>query len=51
MYTPAHCKVTEKDTLRNFIKENGFATIISRGKEYPIATQIPLELELSNCLR
>jgi len=46
MYKLSH--FTEKDTERviSFMKENSFAFITGIGDQYPIATQIPLEIEV-----
>src|SRR5688572_1762258 len=45
MYIPHQYEITDSLLIEQFIKENGFATIISSGSEFPIATHIPLELE------
>jgi transcriptional regulator len=45
MYKLSYFTETEQQLVINFIKENSFAIITGFGKEYPVATQIPLEVE------
>jgi transcriptional regulator len=45
MYKLAHFTETELQFVIDFMKENSFALITGFGKEYPVATQIPLEVE------
>ena len=45
MYIPNQYEITDPLLIEQFIKENGFATIISTGSVFPIATHIPIELE------
>lgn len=45
MHIPSYFKVTEQETIDAFIRANSFATLISAGDPYPLATHIPLELE------
>jgi len=47
MYIPNHFKVTDPQIIAKFIKSNGFATIVTKGREYPMATHIPVELEIN----
>ena len=41
---------TEKDqqTVIDFMKENSFALITGMGEKYPVATQIPLDVEVQD---
>jgi transcriptional regulator len=48
MYIPEQFKLSDKAIIEQFVRENGFATLISQGSEYPGATHIPLELELND---
>ncbi len=45
MYKLAHYTENEQQLVIDFIKENSFAIITGFGSTYPVATQIPLELE------
>ena len=45
MYIPRYFEITDPLVIEQFIKENSFATIVSTGTEFPIATHIPIELE------
>ncbi len=42
MYNPQPFKITDLAVLDEFISENGFATLISRGTDYPLASHLPL---------
>lgn len=44
MYIPEIFQIKDLSVIEKFIHENGFATIISKGDTYPLATHIPLEL-------
>lgn len=48
MYTPKQFKISNQNLIKEFIRDNGFATLISRGSEYPTGTHLPLELEKNN---
>lgn len=48
MYIPNHFRVTDQSIIEKFIRSNGFATIITKGGEYPMATHIPIELETND---
>ena len=48
MHTPSYFKVSDPDTIDAFIRANSFATLISTGDIYPLATHIPLELEINS---
>ena len=48
MYIPKHFRVTDEIIIEQFIKENGFATLISMGADHPIGTHIPVELEINS---
>lgn len=51
MYIPQHFKVTDKQTIYEFIEENGFGIIISTRDHIPIGTHLPLILDRENeCL-
>lgn len=43
MYTPKYFKETNPEIIRNFIKQNNFATIVSQVNGEPIASHLPLE--------
>lgn len=45
MYIPKHYKQEDWDEIQEFIQTYSFATLISNGEKYPIATHIPVELE------
>ncbi len=45
MYKLAHYTENEQQLVIDFMKENSFALIIGFGSAYPVATQIPLEVE------
>ncbi len=45
MHIPKYFEVTDPTIMEQFIKENSFATIVSSGSPYPVATHIPVELE------
>ncbi len=45
MYIPKRYEEKDKDTLHAFIRENGFAILVSILDGLPVATHIPLRLE------
>jgi transcriptional regulator len=45
MYKLAHYTENEQQLVIDFMKENSFAMITGFGETYPVATQIPLEVE------
>jgi len=45
MYIPKQFRVEDEETIYQFIRENGFATLISCSSDFPEATHIPIELE------
>ena len=45
MHIPKLFNVTDQKVIETFIKENGFATLISIGSIYPNGTHIPIELK------
>jgi transcriptional regulator len=45
MYIHPKFEITDKALIRQFVQENGFATLVSVGKDFPTATHIPLFLE------
>ncbi|WP_155591160.1 FMN-binding negative transcriptional regulator [Lysinibacillus cavernae] len=44
MYIPKYYKITDLDEIKEFMKENSFATIVSIRKGKPIASHIPVLL-------
>ncbi len=46
MHTPKLFKITDNKIIEQFIKENGFATLITKGSDFPTGTHIPMELEI-----
>lgn len=48
MYKLQHFTENEQQLVIDFIKENSFAIITGIGSTYPVATQIPLEVEERN---
>ena len=44
MYIPKHFIEKDKTEIKKFIRENGFATLITCHEPYPQATHIPIEL-------
>ena len=46
MYKFSYYTETDKDKVIAFMQENYFATITGHGEDYPVATQIPLEIEI-----
>jgi transcriptional regulator len=48
MWVMKYFKITETEVIRNFVLENGFATLVSKGPEFPEATHIPIDWEISN---
>lgn len=47
MYIPKTFEVTDHIIIEQFIRENGFATLISMGNRFPVGTHIPVELEIN----
>ncbi len=45
MYTFPYFKEADAQKVIAFIKANNFALLTAMGKDYPVATQIPLEIE------
>jgi transcriptional regulator len=45
MYIPTNFRQTNIEEVKTFIRENGFAILISQVEDRPWATHIPLELE------
>lgn len=45
MYTPKHYRQENWEEIQSFVKTYSFATLVSIGQQYPIATHIPIELE------
>ena len=46
MYKFSYYTETDKDKVIAFMQENYFAAITGHGDEYPVATQVPLEIEI-----
>lgn len=44
MYIPQRFKVTDQATIDEFIELNGFASLVTGGSSFPVATHIPIEL-------
>lgn len=47
MHIPKFFEITDHRVIEQFIKENGLATLVSKGSEFPVGTHIPLELEIN----
>lgn len=47
MYIPKMFEVADHTIIEQFIKENGLATLISAGANYPAGTHLPVELEIN----
>jgi transcriptional regulator len=45
MYVPEIFEITDSKIIEQFIKENGFATLITSGSPFPVGTHIPMLLE------
>lgn len=45
MYSPEPFRIEDASTIMEFIKANGFATLVSAGNHFPLATHIPLLIE------
>lgn len=45
MYNISYFKEADKEMIIAFMKENSFAMVTGISSEYPVATQIPLEVE------
>jgi len=45
MYIPPKYRNSNLDEVRNFVEDNAFGVLISKGSNYPMATHIPLELD------
>lgn len=48
MHTEKLFKITDNKIIKQFIKENGFATLITKGSDFPTGTHIPMELEIND---
>lgn len=44
MYIPKYYRVTDEETINQFIRQNSFATLVSCNQQLPVATHLPLEL-------
>lgn len=47
MHIPAHFRVTDRPAIEQFIRVNSFATLVSASDSFPLATHIPVELEVN----
>jgi len=47
MHIPAYYKIEDEGLIDQFIRDNSFGTLISTGSPYPLATHIPMELEIN----
>ncbi len=45
MYIPKIYRIEDIEVIEDFIRANGFATIVSPAESHPIATHIPLDLQ------
>ncbi len=45
MYAPKHFAVTDRSVLERFIRENGFASLVTAGADFPVASHIPVNLD------
>lgn len=43
MYIPRYYRVTDEETIDQFIRQNSFATLVSCDQQVPVATHLPLE--------
>ncbi len=48
MYIPKIFEITDKNIIEQYIKENGFATLITKDSNFPTGTHIPIELEVND---
>lgn len=48
MHVPKIFEINDNQVIEQFIKENGFATLISIGETFPIGTHIPMEIETNS---
>ncbi len=48
MYVPKIFEISDENIIEQFIKENGFATLITKGSDFPTGTHIPMELEIND---
>ncbi|MGH7450769.1 MAG: FMN-binding negative transcriptional regulator [bacterium] len=44
MYIPKYYRVTDEETINQFIRQNSFATLVSCDQQLPVAMHLPLEL-------
>lgn len=44
MHIPKYYRVTDEETIEQFIRQNSFATLVSCDQQLPVATHVPLEL-------
>ena len=44
MYAPKHFAVTDRPVLEQFIRENGFASLVTATKDFPVASHVPVNL-------
>ena len=47
MHIPKLFEITDNKIIEKFIKENGLATLITRGSVSPVGTHIPIDLEIN----
>jgi transcriptional regulator len=48
MYKLSHFTETEQDVVIEFMKQNSFVLVTGFGGKYPVATQIPVEVEIKD---
>ncbi|MDZ4709124.1 MAG: FMN-binding negative transcriptional regulator [Saprospiraceae bacterium] len=47
MHTPSYYKIDDEKLIDQFLRDYSFGTLISAGSSYPLATHIPMELEIN----
>lgn len=47
MHIPKLFEITDNTIIEKFVKENGLATLITKGSDFPAGTHIPIDLEMN----
>jgi transcriptional regulator len=47
MYIPRHFRQNDREEIFRFIRAHSFATLITMGEKHPIASHLPIELEIN----
>lgn len=47
MHIPKLFEITDITIIEKFVKENGLATLITKGSDFPVGTHIPIDLEMN----